>query len=355
MIAYLAPEGFEEELARELPLAMRYGRLFLQKKTPETQPVWVQNCWLTPQIFSFSSLGDAAKKLRELACVSHTISSEDVQDGASDLLFFEQKQSQNNNESPEKNKANATDSPREPIKRRPGLLWAFYPHLFPGKGKLIAEKLPYFKPKPLCFPCDLPKAPLGSWMFLDETTILASPRSSSPFAHGEPHFHPSKIPPSRAYLKLWELFTLTQKMPQSGDLCLDIGASPGSWSWAIQKLGASVRAVDRAPLCQTIASLSGIYSLKKDAFSLEPDLSVDWLFSDAACTPEKLLAWIRRWLEAGSRANMICTLKFQGFSDSSVIREFKKIENSRIVHLSHNKHELTWMRLLAKESPTLAK
>lgn len=284
---YLSPAGFEEQLAQELPGAERFGRLFLCSP-PAQKPLWVQNTWHEPLLIPFSSVSDAAKKLREL-----------------------------------------------------GSLWAFYPWRLVRKGALIQEKLPFFSPKPLSFPCKLPTAPLGSWMLLDETTLLAAPRCSSPFPHGEPHFHSTPIPPSRAYLKLWELFTLINARPQPKDLCLEIGASPGSWTWTLLQLGAQVIAVDRAPLAPAINPHT---FLKKDAFTLEPRSDVQWLFSDAACAPEKLLRWIEKWLLAESPATMVCTLKFQGKSDYAIAREFEKIEHSGLLHLSHNKHELTWFR-----------
>ena len=284
---YLAPAGFEEQLAQELPEAKRFGRLFLSHP-PAQRPLWVQNTWHEPQLISFTSITDAAKKLREI-----------------------------------------------------GKLWTFYPYQLVRKGALIQEKLPFFSPKPHPFPCLLPRAPLGSWMLLDDKTLLAAPNTSSPFPNGEPQFLQTPIPPSRAYIKLWELFTLTGQMPKPGELCLEIGASPGSWTWVLTEIKARVTAVDRAPLDPKITPDA---FLKKDAFTLDPDPCVDWLFSDAAATPEKLLRWIEKWLLSGSRAKMVCTLKFQGKTDYAIAREFEKIPDSSLMHLADNKHEFTWFR-----------
>ncbi len=288
---YLAPEGFEEELAAELPKsAERFDRLFLVDDAPQ-KAAWAQNIWHDLEVITFASISDAAKQLR--------------------------------------------------IR---GSLWAFYPFQYVRKGTLIEKKLPYFSAKPLSFPCSLPKAPLGSWMILNENTLLASSQCSSPFPHGAPNFVQTAIPPSRAYLKLWELFTLIGTMPQAGDQCLEIGASPGSWTWVLDQLGANILAVDRAPLAPEISSLERVSFLQKDAFTLEPDSSVQWLFSDAACYPEKLLRWLEKWLARDTKAHLVCTLKFQGKGNEAILKEFEKIETSRILHLSHNKHELTWYR-----------
>jgi 23S rRNA (cytidine2498-2'-O)-methyltransferase len=54
---------------------------------------------------------------------------------------------------------------------------------------------------------------------------------------------------------------------------------------------------------------------------------------------------VARWLELGSVRNFVCTLKFQGETDHETARQFAAIPGSRLVHLSCNKHELTWMRL----------
>ncbi len=289
---YLAPEGLEEPLKDELSnVVAQHGRLILAEGPPQ-KTYWAQNIWFDLQTISFNSISDAAKKLRSL-----------------------QK------------------------------LWSFYPASFNGKARLITDQLPFFSPKPLPFASPLPKAPLGSWMLLDEKTILASPLCSSPFAQGEVLFQESKIPPSRAYLKLWETLLKIGRMPAPGDTCLEIGASPGSWTWALQQLGAKVFAADRAPLDPAVESLPNVSFLKKDAFKLTPSdfPKLDWIFSDVVCYPEKLLEWIRKW--PFTEINFVCTIKFQGTDGYAILPEFEKIEGSRIFHLFHNKHELTWIKL----------
>ena len=291
---YLAPEGLEEVLSRELTgKVVRYGRLFVQEGPPVTAH-WAQNVWFDVEEIVFRSISEAAAKLRE------------------------------------KNR-----------------LWTHYPYQCVRRGELIGEKLPYFAPKPLPFPAELPKAPLGAWTLLDEHRLLCAAKTSSPFAHGEIHFQETKIPPSRAYLKLWELFTITGKRPQRGERCLEIGASPGSWTWVLQQLGAEVIAIDRAPLDPTVANLPGVNFRKQDAFALVPqDLPpMDWVFSDVICYPEKLFAWVQPWLK--HKVHLVCTLKFQGEIDWEIIRAFSAIEGSSLLHLFHNKHELTWFRFSA--------
>ncbi len=291
---YLAPCDLQEQLRQELNhVICEYDRLIIAEGPPQTAH-WAQNIWFDPQIISFTSISEAAKKLRDM----HK-------------------------------------------------LWSFFPYKCIRRGMLITEKLPYFTPKTLPFPSNIPKSPLGSWTLLDENTLLASPHCSSLFAQGEVHFQESNIPPSRAYLKLWEALTRIGVFPSAGDTCLEVGASPGSWTWVLQQLGSTVIAVDRAPLEPSISSLPHITFMKQDAFSLKPSdfPQLDWIFSDVICYPQKLLTWLKQWLDRDAKINFVCTLKFQGKDSYDVIKEFEKIEGSQIVHLFHNKHELTWFKI----------
>ena len=288
--AYLAPIGLEETLKAELKgIIAQYGRLFVAEG-PLQNVYFAQNIWLDPRSIAFDSISDAARKLRDLSG-----------------------------------------------------LWAYYPTQNIRRAELIAERLPYFSPKKLRFPATAPVSTIGSWTLLDSHTLFASKHSSSPFAHGEVHFEESRIPPSRAYLKLWEIFTQIGKWPQKNDRCLEIGASPGGWTWVLQQLGARVWAVDRAPLSVEGANVT---FWEKDAFSVLPGgMEFDWILSDVVCYPDKLLQWILRWLEARPQTHFICTIKFQGQDEYGIIKDFEAIPGSHLVHLFHNKHELTWFKI----------
>ncbi len=292
---YLAAEGFEAQLAHELgPDAVAHGRLFLAPG-PERPAAWAINVWRDPQRIAIASIGEGAKALRA-------------------------------------------------IQRN----WALYSVAHHGRAKLIQERLPSVSARPLTFPAEAPTAPLGSWTLLDETTLLAAARCSSPFPNGEARFIEDREgPPNRAYLKLWEALTLARKRPESGDLCLDLGASPGGWTWVLAKLGARVIAVDKAALDPAIAGMPGVEERKMSAFALEPEQvgPIDWLFSDIVCYPERLLRLVERWLASGQVRNFVCTIKFQGETDHETARRFAEIPGSRVMHLHHNKHELTWLKL----------
>jgi 23S rRNA (cytidine2498-2'-O)-methyltransferase len=293
--AYLAADGYVEELAHELDgVERRHGRLLIASGPPRPA-AWAANVWLEPREIKIASISDAAAKLRA-------------------------------------------------IQRN----WVMYaPELY-RRASLIQDQLPTVSAKPLVFGAPSPAAPLGSWTLLDAETILAAPRCTSPFPNGEVHFVEDRNgPPSRAYLKLWETLILIGCRPGPGERCLDLGSSPGGWSWALQQLGAQVVSVDKAPLAPEIARLPGIEHRQESAFARDPRTlgPVDWLFSDVVCYPARLLALVERWLAASMCRNFVCTLKFQGATDHETARRFAAIPGSQLRHLFHNKHELTWSKI----------
>lgn len=293
--AYLAAPDFVDQLVAELgDVAVVRDRLVFADGAPR-DVAWAQNVWHDPVSLQIDSINDGARALRS-------------------------------------------------IQRN----WALYSCAHHGRAALIAEKLPHVSARPLVFPADPPTAPLGSWTLIEPDTIVAAARCSSPFVHGEPRFvEDRENPPNRAYLKIWEALTSLQVRPQPGELCVDLGASPGGWTWALQQLGARVIGVDKAPLDPSVAALPGVEHRLESAWSLDPDEfgAVDWLFCDMACYPERLLRLVRRWMAAGTCGRMLCTIKFQGATDHAVAAEFAAIPGSRLFHLACNKHELTWALL----------
>jgi 23S rRNA (cytidine2498-2'-O)-methyltransferase len=127
---------------------------------------------------------------------------------------------------------------------------------------------------------------------------------------------------------------------------IDFGSSPGGWTWVLQSLGCEVLSIDKAPLAPDILKLPKVTPIKKDAFTIKPqDIGpVDWFFSDIICYPEKLYEYLQLWITSGLCGNYCLTIKLQGPYSFEVIRKFQNIENSKVFHLHHNKHELTFVK-----------
>ena len=110
----------------------------------------------------------------------------------------------------------------------------------------------------------------------------------------------------------------------------------------LASLGAEVTAVDKAPLAASVAAMPGVSVRLESAFAV-PAEPVDWLFSDVIAYPDRLLALVRRWIDAGAARHMICTIKFQGPTDHAAADAFAALPGAQVVHLFHNKHELTFL------------
>ncbi len=235
--------------------------------------------------------------------------------------------------------------------------WAPVLHTQFRRGALIRQQLPPISSRPRSFPWLYPEAPMGAWTLLDAHTMIASPRCASPFPGGTLELEEDRVnPPSRAYLKLQEALIRARVWPRTGDRCLDAGASPGGWTWVLAKLGAQVVSVDRAPLDERVLALPGVEYQKHDAFTLKPqDLGpMDWVCSDVICYPPRLYEWVETWLASGLGKNYICTIKMQGEGDDGTTRRFAALPGGRVVHLNHNKHELTWIKIAASSGANLS-
>ncbi len=293
MKAVLAPIDLIPVIEAELRYLRKAESLYLVED--EVSSIWAQNTWFDVQEFKFESISQAAKHLRG-------------------------------------------------IQRN----WWLHPTAAHRRAQLIHEQLPPIKAKAIEFLTPPPVAPLGSWTLLDEGTLLYAAKCSSPYPNGEVHFVENRTdPPSRAYLKLWELFTLTQKYPRAGDRVLDLGSSPGGWTWVLDQLGCEVISVDKAPLSANMKMSERVHYMEESAFALDPKSvgPIDWLFSDIICYPERLLSLVRKWMESGDVKNFVCTIKFQGPTNHEALAEFLRIPGSGARHLFNNKHELTWSKL----------
>lgn len=292
--AYLAAEGYEVPLAEELEPAgagalVWHGRLALSEEPPRPS-AWAMDIWTAPVILPAESVKIAADALRGM---------------------------QRN--------------------------WALYSAAHHRRCALIEARLPPLRAKPIVFPQSPPASHLGAWTLLEDGRLLASPTKTSPYPNGDLVFVEDRVgPPSRAYLKLWEACTRIDAWPQPGDTCIDLGASPGGWTWVVARLGADITAIDRSPLDSNVAEMPGVSQMQGSAFTLEPR-RVDWLLSDVIAYPAPLLAMVERWIAAKAAGRIICTVKLQGATDHAAADSFAAIPGGQLMHLGQNKHELTFI------------
>ncbi len=185
-----------------------------------------------------------------------------------------------------------------------------------------------------------------SWTAKDNLLLLCE-KPFSRYPAGWHEFNEDKsFPPNRAYLKLWELFTVNKIPTNKNDTVIDLGSSPGGWSWVLSQYFKKVYSVDRADLARNIKNIPNIEHYVGDAFKVSCDQFKDcnWLFSDIICTPIKTYELIQYWMINSNVKNFVCTIKFKGDCDFEIIKKLSQIEGSKIIHLYQNKNEVTWIK-----------
>lgn len=293
--AYIPHPDFQHELNKELGanqalFIFQNEHFYLCSK--DLTPVWAQQTWRECETIEIESIGDAQKKLKDI-----------------------------------------------------GGFWIPYSFQLHRRTQLIAEKIPLLKIPKLKFPFSEQKKSAHGFCLIEENKLLISKNIFPQNIGGMGEFEEDKNAPSRAYQKLIETFSIHIAPPKANEKVIDLGSCPGGWTYVLANLGCETISVDTAPLDPSVLKFSNVKYMKKDAFKLLPeDIGpLDWLFSDIICDPKRLLSLVQIWHDSGLVKNFVCTIKFKGETDFQTIREFQKIQNSRIVHLSCNKHELTWI------------
>lgn len=290
---YVVKPEFKAELQAELDLVLNSTDDLVFSADKKTNVCFAQDVWMEPQIVSFNSITEAVR-----------------------------------------------------ILKTQGLYWYLHPLSHVRRSRLIEQKLRQVKKLEQTFPLTEQLPNIGVFCLIDNNTLLYCTQRLKKWPDGACFFVEDKInPPNRAYLKLWEALTLLGRYPKEGEIALDLGASPGGWTYVLHSLGAQVTSIDKAPLAPNIAQLPGVYYIQQSAFAIEPqqsDLVYDWVFSDVACYPEKAYHLILKWINSQKAKQLIFTIKLQGETDLSVLKKLQEIPNSYITNLFYNKHEATF-------------
>jgi HAD superfamily hydrolase (TIGR01509 family) len=173
-------------------------------------------------------------------------------------------------------------------------------------------------------------------------------RLLSPYAGGEVAVPRDIRPPSRAYQKLVEAQTRLGVKMKDGETVVDLGASPGGWSFVALEQGAQVTAIDRSPLRDDLRRNAQLSFVKGDAFSYRPTQRVDWLVCDLIAFPERTVQLLKDWLGGGLCDRFVVTVKFRGTEDYALVEQVKAVlaefaGEYWLRALTHNKNELTAM------------
>lgn len=196
-------------------------------------------------------------------------------------------------------------------------------------------------------------------MFLDSQHAYVGTSPVDNSAHepmGIPRLRMPSAAPSRSTLKLEEAIHWFlpdhQQYFKAGMTAVDLGAAPGGWSWQLVQRGLLVTAIDNGPMDDQLMKSGMVEHYRTDAFTYQPEKSVDWLVCDMAERPLHVSKLIAKWISGKKCRNAIFNLKLPMKKRLLAVQECKTlIEQScrqgnvqftvRMKHLYHDREEIT--------------
>lgn len=183
--------------------------------------------------------------------------------------------------------------------------------------------------------------------------------ASSPWPMGIPRQRMPGGAPSRSTLKLAEAFAtlvgeeaLAIRM-RPGMTAVDLGASPGGWTWQLVRRGLRVTAVDNGPMDASLLESGQVRHLREDGFRFRPLAAVDWMVCDMVESPSRVSALAARWVAQGWCRQAIFNLKLPMKKRWEEVGRAREIvaealagmpHRLRMKHLYHDREEVTaWL------------
>lgn len=189
------------------------------------------------------------------------------------------------------------------------------------------------------------------WSSCSPAEVQVARAALSRFPAGLPLIASNLAAPARAFSKLVEAQQRLGREIRRGETCVDLGASPGGWTWVAVQQGASVTAIDRSPLRADLMRNAQVSFVKGDAFAFEPPQPVDWLLCDVAAFPQRTLELLQQWLGQRWCRNFVVTTKFRGSEGYELLPAYKELLRAsgyefQLRRLNANKNEMTSMGFL---------
>jgi len=183
--------------------------------------------------------------------------------------------------------------------------------------------------------------------------------ASSPWPMGIPRLRMPRGAPSRSTLKLAEALAFfvgdeaLAKRMRPGMTAVDLGASPGGWTWQLVRHGLMVTAVDNGPMDAALLESGQVRHRREDAFRFRPPDPVDWMVCDVVESPSRVCALVARWVAEGWCREAIFNLKLPMKKRWEEVQRASAIVDEalagapyrlRMKHLYHDREEITaWL------------
>lgn len=165
-------------------------------------------------------------------------------------------------------------------------------------------------------PLDVLQAPRLHLMFPDSGRVsIGLDTDPAAPAGGVRRLRMPGAAPSRSTLKLDEAIQslLTpaerERLFQPGMTAVDLGASPGGWTWQMVRRHIHVHAIDNGPMDPGLLDSGLVTHVRADGFAWQPERPVDWLLCDIVDKPSRVADRMAVWLERGWARHAVFNLK----------------------------------------------
>lgn len=144
---------------------------------------------------------------------------------------------------------------------------------------------------------------------------LAESNNSAFWPGGVPRLKFPREAPSRSTLKLeeaWHQFIPREEWDErlNGDMTgVDLGASPGGWTYQLVRRGMLVTAIDNGPMAESLMDTGLVQHLMVDGFTWTPKQPVDWMVCDIVEKPARNAALLETWIGEGHCREAVVNLK----------------------------------------------
>ena len=144
---------------------------------------------------------------------------------------------------------------------------------------------------------------------------IAEADNSAMWPMGIPRLKFPRQAPSRSTLKLeeaWHHFIPREQWDTRlapGMTAVDLGASPGGWTWQLVNRDIEVMAVDNGPMNEQLLESGLVGHYRADGFAFRPKRPVDWMVCDIVEKPAKNAALLETWIGEGLCREAVVNLK----------------------------------------------
>ncbi|HET7730127.1 MAG TPA: 23S rRNA (cytidine(2498)-2'-O)-methyltransferase RlmM [Usitatibacter sp.] len=158
--------------------------------------------------------------------------------------------------------------------------------------------------------------------------------------------------PSRSTLKLAEAMMefVGAREFEPGLTAVDLGASPGGWTWQLVHRGFMVTAVDNGPMDAALMDSGQVKHRRDDGFHYRPPDPVDWMVCDMVESPARIARLAAKWIAEGWAREAIFNLKLPMKKRWEEVQRCRALIDEalggdgyylRMKHLYHDREEVT--------------